>query len=288
MGTWGTGILQNDTSADIYESFRELYNEKKPTDVIISELKSEFLNVDKNDDTKNDFLFVIGLAKWEICELDNETLNKITTVINNKSDLDIWRKLDADDATIKSRQNVLTKYLKKIQKPREKPIRNKKSIIRPPIFKKGDCIALKLENGNFGGALVLEELGMPVYDIPSNKIILTRINQKKIPTMLDFKNSNLLLMNIGDYRDGLNVTLFCSEGFGKGFDEDFIKIGNLNLEGDIDKLIGDKNIGATFAWFNIQRDLKEQFNYELKNSKPKKRIKTKRIINKVNKWKFWE
>ena len=46
--------------------------------------------------------------------------------------------------------------------------------------KLGNSILNKLENGNYGGALVLEELGMPVYDIPSNKIILTRLNQKRI------------------------------------------------------------------------------------------------------------
>jgi hypothetical protein len=288
MGTWGTGILQNDSSADIYQSFRELYNEKKTSKIIISKLKSEFKEIEENEYTKNDFLFTIGLALWEICELDNKTLDEITTVIHSESDLKIWEELEADVITIKSRKKVLTEFLKKIQNPRDKPIRNKKEIIRPPIFKKGDCIVFKLENGSYGGAIVLEELGMPIYDIPSNKIILTRLNQKKIPTLDDFRESNLLIMNIGDYRDGLRVTLFCSGGFKKGFDEDFIKVGNIEIKGHLNELNGDKNIGLTYAWYNIQKDLNDQFNHEEKNSKPSKTIKTKRILEKSNKWKFWE
>lgn len=288
MGTWGTGILQNDTSADIYQRFRELYNEKKTRNVIIHELKTEFKEIEENEYTKNDFLFTIGLASWEICELDNKTLDEITTIIQNESDIEKWEKADADVVTIKSRKKVLTEFLKKIQKPRDKPIRNKKEIIRPPIFKKGDCIVLKLENGNYGGAIVLDEFGMPVYDIPSNKIILTRLNQKTVPTLDDFRKSNLLLMNIGDHRDGLNVNLFCSGGFKKGFDEDFIKVGNIEIKGDLNELNGTKSIGLTYAWYNIQKDLNDQFNHEVKNSKPSKTIKTKRILEKLNKWKFWE
>ena len=73
----------------------------------------------------------------------------------------------------------------------------KKKIIRQPVFEKGDCLTFKLENGNYGGAVVLEAIKDSEYG--HNLIATTRINQPTKPTKKDFENAEVLVMNYASW-----------------------------------------------------------------------------------------
>jgi len=75
----------------------------------------------------------------------------------------------------------LSKFLTKLQTERKAP----KSRTRPykrPAFKKGDCLTFKLENGKYGGAVVLEA----DYRDGLNLIAVTTINSSVKPKKEDF------------------------------------------------------------------------------------------------------
>jgi hypothetical protein len=285
MGTWGTGILENDNSNEIYDLYFEHYqNGIKPTE-ILKLIKKEYNHLDKEDDSICDFWFTIALALWETCSLEKRVFNKVAKCITDETDLKIWAKLEADDETIKERKKVLNKFLKQIQKPREKPKTRKKIIKRPPVFNVGDCISFKLNNGNFGGAIVIKHNGLKEYDYTSNTIILTRLNQEKKPTEADFLKTDLMIMNIGDYRNGYRVTMSLSDNF-KFYKDAFFLIGQININRNLSTFLEKASPGLTADWRHLQIDVNDQIEFEKNNRKPKKTVSVKKFLNGF-KWKFW-
>lgn len=158
MGTWGTGISSNDTYADAYDEFFELYDEglsvKETTERLIAS-NQEIIN---EPDNSNDFWFALAKAQWECKELDPNIFDKVRTIIETHADLEVWRRQDADEKSIAKRKVVLDKFLAQLQIERPKAKSRKKKVIRQPVFEKGDCLAFKLANGNYGGAVVLEAI----------------------------------------------------------------------------------------------------------------------------------
>ena len=107
MGTWGTAIKSNDTSADIYAYFFDSYNDgKEPT-----EIKNKLIS--DNPNGTNDFWFTLALALWETKSLSNDILEKIREIIESESDLKVWKELDASESDIKKRKIVLEIRIRK-------------------------------------------------------------------------------------------------------------------------------------------------------------------------------
>ena len=102
-------------------------------------------------------------------------LEKVSSIVKSGQDLKLWEELNGNANDLKKRKKVLDDFLEKISSPNEKIKKRKKIIIRQPIFKKGDCLTFQLQNGNYGGVLVLEaehgtELGL-------NMLAVTTLNQ---------------------------------------------------------------------------------------------------------------
>ncbi len=116
MGAFGTGILDNDTSAEVYHRFIELVNDKQEIPTIIEKINSEFQEYKVGDYSKTDFIFGLGLALWENCALDEGTLHQIRAFIDSGVDIKIWEELEGSEADIKQRKKELKKFLKKIEK----------------------------------------------------------------------------------------------------------------------------------------------------------------------------
>lgn len=152
MGNWGTGIKDNDTSADLYDDFFELYNEGlKPAD-ISKKILADNQELINNRYDSNNFWLTLALAQWETKSLEPEIFQKIKDIVDSKQDIEIWKELDADDETLKKRQQSLEKFLAKISIEKSKP--KPKSKPAKPIFSKGDCLTFKFSNGFFGGVVI--------------------------------------------------------------------------------------------------------------------------------------
>jgi len=208
MGAWGTAISSNDTYADIYSEFFDLYNDGLDVKEISNNLISNNQETINDPEDSNNFWFALAKAQWECKQLDKDLLQRVKNIIETGADLEVWLQLDADEKDIKKRKTVLDKFLVGLQseKPKAKP--RKKKIIRQPIFEKGDCLTFILANGNYSGAVVIEAIKDTEYG--HNLICSTRINQPTKPTKKDFENAEVLFLNFANWGEVQHVKWYHS------------------------------------------------------------------------------
>lgn len=274
MGTWGTAIKSNDTSADIYADFFDLYNDGKEPNEIKKKLISD------NPNGENDFWFVLALALWETKSLPTDILEKVREIIKSESDLKLWKELDASESDIKKRKIVLDKFLVKLESEKSKPKSRKRISTKEPIFEKGTCLTFKLENGNYGGAIVLEADNYSKFGY--NLIVPTRINQNTKPTINDFKNCNVLVVSFGDWNNEPQINWFLPKFFKRDFIELFESIGSIPIEKKYDPISNSIMAGFTSDWDFIINPVNRQLEYEKANGETKSFS-----INKLTKRKRW-
>ncbi|WP_101451028.1 hypothetical protein [Aquimarina sp. MAR_2010_214] len=277
MGTWGTAIKSNDTSADIYADFFDLYNDGKEPNEIKKKLISD------NPNGTNDFWFTLALALWETKSLSNDILEKVREIIKSESDLKVWKELDASESDIKKRKIVLEKFLTKLESEKAKPKARKRISKKEPIFKKGSCLIFKLDNGNYGGGIVLEsdfETGFGY-----NLIVSTRINQASSPTVSDFKKCNVLVASFGHWKNEPKVTWYLPKRFKKEFSELFENIGEIPIE--LNYTPNGSEIRASFStgWQNIIEPINQQLEHE-KTNEITKSFSIEKLIKRKKWWQF--
>jgi len=197
MGTWGTAISSNDTYADVYGSFFDLYNDGFEVAEITKKLIADHQDTINDFDDSNNFWFALAKAQWECKQLDKELFDRIKEIIETNADLEVWRQLGASENDIKKRKVTLDKFLTDLQKERPKAKPRKKKRICQPVFEKGDCLTFKLANGNYGGVVVLEAIKNTEHGY--NLIATTRINQPNKPTKTDFENAEVLVVNYANW-----------------------------------------------------------------------------------------
>lgn len=203
MGTWGVAISSNDTYADIYSEFFDLYNDGLEVAEISVKLIRENQEIIDDLEESNNFWFALAKAQWECKQLEKDLFLRIREIIESGNDLEVWRRLEAPEKEIKKRKDILQRFLLNLQEERPKAKARKKKIIRQPAFEKGDCLVFKLENGNYGGAVVLEAIHDTEYGY--NLIASTRINQENKPTKNDFENAEILIINYAEWDNKLNI-----------------------------------------------------------------------------------
>ena len=199
MGTWGTGISSNDTYADLFAIFFEQYDDgREPADISKEMIAANRVTIEDPDDCNN-FWFALAKCQWDCKQLDLELLSRVRDIIHSSTDLDVWRRLDASERDIFKRKIVLEKFLAKLESERPNAKPRKKKVIRQPIFEAGICLTFTLANGNYGGLVVLA--AVPYDRFGFNLLALTRINKEEKPTIADFRNANILVMNYAGWKN---------------------------------------------------------------------------------------
>lgn len=160
MGTWGNAISSNDTYADVYSDFFELYNAGRDLSAISEKLIKDYRETIVLSEDANNFWFALAKAQWECKQLNPDVLDRVRDIVESGSDIEVWRQLDADEKDIKKRKVYLNKFLAdiEIEKPKARARKKKTIKILQPLFEKGDCLTFKLENGNYGGIVILEAI----------------------------------------------------------------------------------------------------------------------------------
>jgi hypothetical protein len=282
MGSWGTAISSNDTYADIYDEFFDLYNEGESVENISKNLISDNQETINEPDDCYNFWFALAKAQWDCKQLDTEIFKKVKEIIESGSDLEVWRRLDAEEKNIKKRKIALDKFLTDLQTEKSKAKPRKKKVNKQPPFEKGDCLTFKLTNGNYGGAVVLEALRDTEYGY--SLIVITRINQPNKPTKSDFENAEVLIVNYANWEDDIYIKWYLPERH-KKVEHLIEKVGTI-------KVLKDYSINkleyGLFADFNLWviEVANQQFEFEKTNSTPIKKQEVKSLIKK-NKWRFW-
>lgn len=283
MGTWGPAIKSNDTSSDVYEDFYEMYNSGEQPADITKKLSKDYESTISNPDDCNNFWFALALAQWETKSLDPELHEKVNSLIESGKDLAIWEELGAEKSELKKRAIALDKFTVKLNTEKKKPRARKVEVVKDPIFKKGTCLTFKLENGNYGGAVVLEE------DYESgqgyNLIVSTRINQTNKPTLSDFKKAQVLVISYGNRESKPKVTWYAPTLFEKEYSGLFETVGTISVERDYRP--NGPEISASFSsgWQHIIEPVNAQIEHERNHSAPNS-IKLSQLT-KVKWWTKW-
>lgn len=200
MGAWSTSLSSNDIYADIYYEFFELYNDGHSVEDITNKIINENQEIIDSYEDGYNVWFALAKAQWETKQLDQHILEKVTSIIKSGDSIKVWRELGATEPDLEKRQVVLDKFLEQLRSERPKPKarRSKKSRTYEPGFDKGDCLTFKLNNGNYGGIIVLEAAS--TVDHPFNVLLVaTTINQPVKPNLKDFMKTMILVGKTQDF-----------------------------------------------------------------------------------------
>ncbi len=279
MGTWGVAISSNDFYEDIRDQFLELYN----NDIDISEIKSQLLkennNILEKDEDSNNFWFALAFCLWDCKALDDDVYNKVKEIIESGSDLRLWRDLDSSKADLKKRENKLKDFLFKLSKEKPKARKRKRKRIKlyNAIFEKNECIVFKLNNGNYGGAIILESEKRTEFGL--NLVAVTDINFEDEPSLSDIKKANILTRRIEDYpgkfEDDPIVGWFYADNYKKSKVE-CKKIGYLSVR---NRFYGKNDSQSCMPSWDFLLDIFEGHEETIqKNGLPKKIMKVKKLL----------
>lgn len=190
MGTWGTGILQNDTTLDVWIEFKDLYNSGHDIKKIRKHLEKEY-QPNKSKEYYSEIWTGIAYGQWMCGELEAYTMEKVKVATNEK-----WMTLWAEDKIkLQKRINVLSEFIKKIQTPRPVPLKRKKVVNRPSFFKKGDIISIEINNQQFAGAIVTNHSDSEIDG--GNRIVFTDCIANHSLNIEEVLHSNILYLDRG-------------------------------------------------------------------------------------------
>ena len=306
MGTWNTGILENDEAMDVYGFFERLYYKQQ---LDIEEIKAETLSHFNLVNEKkqpvfgsNEWLAYAQIC-WECKALDEKIINVVKEILQNKEDIqDDWEELT------EKRIAEIEKFLSKIQRPakRKKIIKKIYSFDIP--FQEGDCILVKCKDGKYSVVILIEidksnnDPNMWNYFIGT-----TRIYQSEEPTFEDVLNSHFFVVNYGENLDEekanwINDPHLWIRGYFIG--NNLKKEAQLKMEQQISecrilgnvKFSSDPKIKKSYSlfWLDWSLQLATQIKWEQNNPNSidlsyalKKYIEIEQPARKKS-WKFWK
>jgi hypothetical protein len=159
MGIWGNAIQSNDTSADVYQLFFDLFNKGHEVKEISEKLVTDFQDTINDEDESCNFWLALAKAQWETGQLDPAVLSRVEDIIVSGKDLAARKRLGADKKDSSGRKQKLEQFLTLIKSENKKPKKKKKTPRQ--IFQQGECLVIKLKCEEpvltyYVGAIVLE------------------------------------------------------------------------------------------------------------------------------------
>lgn len=210
MGTWGNGILQDDTVLDVIEEFKKYL--KESSDVVIATTKTIEKNKDILDDEDSALLFWIALAKcqWEYGKLDPLVFESLVKVFESEKWVGIWDGVTKKD--FEKRKQIISELIEKLKSENCKIKKIPKSIKRKPIFKAGDCLSFKVDDEYFGAALVIQS-DESNEEIGANLICALDYWEKEEIEIEKFKNARIQYLNFGSFKNEKHMFWYGCMGF---------------------------------------------------------------------------
>jgi len=154
MGSWGTGILEDDLAADIYDSYMDMLDSKKAHQEIRKELENNYHECIEDEEEQYSYWLGLAKAQWECGILEKDVHQIVNEFIDSDVSLSLWGAEDEKDYS--ARKKKLAQFQRTISKVKSKPRKPKKYRFVPAFFKAGDCLIFKIPDGRYGAALVLD------------------------------------------------------------------------------------------------------------------------------------
>ncbi len=188
MGTWDTGILDDDMAADFYAEYLELRQDatgrtaKTITQMFGSEDWDKKEELDKHEDYG--FWLAIAAVQAERRKVDPRLRAAVEYIITEGKDLEAWKQRGASKEDIAARKKVLKIFLQEVTGKR------KRKALRYPKYLPGDTLAYKLKDGSYVGLIVIEAIND--YEKPYNRLVITNIRCRTLPPKHMFKRAKII------------------------------------------------------------------------------------------------
>ena len=126
MGSWGTGLYQNDTASDLKFVFDDLSRRPTDTDMLVSQVLEKFgISLTSNDDDSADVILSLADILHQHALDHPATIAAARQLIESGKDLAIKQSLGMSKRDLEKREKVLTEALDRWSQPHPKPKKRK-------------------------------------------------------------------------------------------------------------------------------------------------------------------
>lgn len=251
MGAWGTGVLSDDTTRDIYDAYLDLFNRGSSPTAIRQKLSEQFAEIMRDKDEGPLFWIAIAKAQWDCGQLEPIALSNVRQIVSEELGLDLWA--DAGEPLLQRRKTVLRQFLARIETPNPRPRKPRKAIKRKPVFNPGDCLAIRLQDGDWGATLVLEgerESDDPFEEtLGKNLVVHLRYKSPNMPTKDVFEEREWLYLNHHNWSNKIAIYYVMAIRF-RPVKDRFVRIGSIPL-----KNVDPSTARVYTAWPNVVDDM---------------------------------
>jgi hypothetical protein len=154
MGTWGTGVFDDDLALDLKDEYRELvadgHSGPEATRIVAARWEHDLADPDIGP------VFWLSLAatQWQVCRLEDSVKANALEIIDSGVDLVRWQD---DLRALKRRRQVLVKLRQQLESPPSPPKKIRKTYQSTCEWEVGEIIAYRLRSGRL---ILLRVLGL--------------------------------------------------------------------------------------------------------------------------------
>lgn len=204
MGTWGYGIRQDDFVCDLIDQFENLLKSGSSVADAIKEVHAQFSAESEYCDDGPLFWIALADIQWNYGEVEPQVLQRVKDDLDSGASLARW---DEDQGGPSRRRAVLEEFIRKISAPNPRRKKNPRIVIRPPRFRPGDCLSIRLSNGMYGAALVLAADHSDV-ELGTNLIgVLDYLSWEK-PSLKVFQERKWLVLPPHNWKKEMNLAWY--------------------------------------------------------------------------------
>lgn len=180
VGTWGSGILEDDFAADVASYYVERLYDGADARIAATETIREFGTLDVDEHSV--FWLALAAKQLEYGRLTDDVVRKASEVIASGEDLTKW---NGDQR----RARVLAAFARKLRAPKRPP---KSLPKRPPKLEQGDVFRLPLDDERYAFGRVLTKTERAFYRY---------VSQRKRPPLEEILRSEVMFV-VGSTDDG--------------------------------------------------------------------------------------
>ncbi len=144
MGVVGTGLYNDDTAADVRDSWRDLVASGVSSSEATSQLEADWATELADPDVAGPFWLALADTQWKAGQLETRVLDRARAVLSGSDELNRWTGRDRE-----RRQKVLDRLREQLDKPQRaaRQIKARQVPIEQTDLVPGEVLSWKLPSG---------------------------------------------------------------------------------------------------------------------------------------------
>jgi hypothetical protein len=210
VGTWGFGVEDDDFVADVVGVFKDQLKQGASVGAATESVLSSYANSAADADDGPLLWLAVAHCQWTYGTVAPAVLERVVRDIETGAGLDRWA--GESPAVLQKRRQRLASFVEKIQRPNPKPSPIPKLVVRKPIFQRGDCLSVQMDDGTYTAAIVLaSDHSRPEYGM--NLIGVVDFASSAPPGEKVFRRHKWLRLTHHSWAGDLDVCWYLAHGF---------------------------------------------------------------------------